>query len=226
MKRLFLAPAFGALALATAVPACALSGPGQYGRPDAGRPSYGRSGVYEGERVGYDTGFHEGLHEGQKDGRSRDRFYFQDERDFQRGDKGYKRQFGDVNRYRQSFRQGFADGYAQGYGPYSRGQVNNGRYGDRGPDYGRSGDDRYGNDRWDDRGTYRNAFELGARDGYEKGREDVRDNDRYDPRRHKWYREGDRDYNSRYGSREQYKDEYRRGFTSGYDQGYREERYR
>ena len=33
-------------------------------------------------------------------------------------------------------------------------------------------------------------------DGYEKGREDARDRDSYDPLRHKWYREGDHDYKS------------------------------
>ena len=49
----------------------------------------------------------------------------------------------------------------------------------------------------------------------------VPDRDRFDPRAQKWYREGDREYNSRYGSRDQYKNEYRRGFLVGYERGYR-----
>ncbi len=56
----------------------------------------------------------------------------------------------------------------------------------------------------------------------QKGREDAKDGDRYDPRRHNWYRDGDRGYNNRYGSREQYKAAYRDAFERGYAQGYRE----
>ena len=66
------------------------------------------------------------------------------------------------------------------------------------------------------------AVQNGERDGYEKGREDARDNDSYDPVRHSWYRSGDRGYNNRYGTRDDYKLVYREGFESGYDRGYRE----
>jgi hypothetical protein len=216
MKRLFIAPALGALALATASPAFA-----QYGRPDLRRPSYGSSRYSEVGRIAYDNGFREGIEEGEKDGRARDRFYYQDEGDWKNGDKGYSRGYGDKNAYRQTFRTGFADGYSEGYDRYSRG-YDNGRYGGY-------GNDRYGNGRYggygqgprDNRYGYSTAFETGRRDGFEKGLEDARGRDGFDPRRHKWYREGDRAYNSRYGSREQYKDEYRRGFTAGYEQGYR-----
>ena len=67
-------------------------------------------------------------------------------------------------------------------------------------------------------------FDNGYRDGVEKGREDARDRDSYDPVRHSWYRSGDRGYNSRYGTREAYKLTYRDGFEAGYEQGYREVR--
>lgn len=206
MKRLFLVPVLGALAFAVASPASA-----QWGRPDS-RPSYGYSA--EMRRVAYDRGFREGVTEGEKDGRSRDPFRYQDERDFQRADAGYRREYGDIDRYRVTFRQGFADGYEEGYRRYSPGYGNgrNGRYGRNDP-YANRG---YGNN-----GGYLTPFDIGARDGFEKGREDARDNDRFDPRRHKWYRDGDHDYNSRYGARERYKDEYRRGFTRGYEEGYR-----
>ena len=68
------------------------------------------------------------------------------------------------------------------------------------------------------------AIQNGERDGYEKGREDARDNDSYDPVRHSWYRSGDRGYNNRYGTRDDYKLVYREGFESGYERGYREVR--
>ena len=76
----------------------------------------------------------------------------------------------------------------------------------------------------DDRGYASNSvpFQSGERDGYEKGREDARDNDSYDPVRHSWYRSGDRGYNNRYGTRDDYKLVYREGFESGYERGYRE----
>ena len=75
-----------------------------------------------------------------------------------------------------------------------------------------------------DRGYATNSvpFLGGERDGYEKGREDARDNDSYDPVRHSWYRSGDRGYNNRYGTRDDYKLVYRDGFESGYERGYRE----
>jgi hypothetical protein len=193
MSRFFFAPLLGALVLATATPAFA-----QWGRSDDRRPSYGVPYV-DARRAAYDNGFREGAREGEKDGRQRDRFEYRDERDFQRADTGYRRNFGDVERYRQSFRAGFVDGYSQGYGRYNRVGSSSG----------------YGRD-------YRSpAFENGARDGFEKGREDARDNDRFDPRRHNWYRAGDRHYDKRFGPRELYEDEYRRGFLAGYDQGYR-----
>ena len=66
------------------------------------------------------------------------------------------------------------------------------------------------------------AYDNGLRDGYEKGREDGRDNDSFDPVRHSRYRSGDRGYNSRYGSRDDYKLVYRDGFEAGYQRGYRE----
>jgi hypothetical protein len=226
MKRFLLVPVLGALALAVSAPAQA-----QWGRPDS-RQGYGYSS--EARRAAYDRGFREGRTEGEKDGRSRDPFRYEDEGDYRKGDIGYHRNYGSVDLYRRTFREGFAAGYTEGYrryapngyggyGPYDGGRYgNNGRYGDNGRP-GAYGDRAYGypQDRND---RVISPFDIGARDGYEKGREDARDNNRLDPRRHKWYREGDREYNSRYGSRDRYKDEYRRGFTLGYERGYREAR--
>ena len=172
----------------------------QWGRPD-NRPSYGGVPSAEARRAAYDNGFREGVKEGEKDGRQRDRFDYRDEKDFQRADHGYHHNFGDVDRYRQAFRTGFVDGYGQGYGRSTGGYVPK-------PGY------------------YAPAFDNGARDGFEKGREDARDNDRFDTRRHKWYRDAERHYENEYGSKERYKDEYRRGFLVGYEQGYRGAYYR
>ena len=206
MKRAYLVPILGVLSLAIAAPACA-----QATRPDS---RYGYGSNSDVRRLAFDRGYREGLVEGERDGRNRDRFHYQDERDFQRADIGYNRSYGDPERYRVNFRSGFVEGYAAGYRRY----AGPGRYGD-----GRN-DDRYGGGYQQGRDGYGyiSPSEIGARDGYEKGREDARDRDRPDPRSHKWYREGDREYNNRYGNRDQYKNEYRRGFLVGYDRGYRE----
>ena len=199
MKRYLVVPVFTAIAVALAAPACAQS-----------RRTSGYGYPAEGARVAYDRGFQEGIKEGEKDGRSRDAFRYQDERDYQRADVGYNGRYGSLNRYQTVFREGFVDGYTQGYRRYAPAYSNRGRIGD---------DRRYGTPYGRDE-RYLSPYEIGARDGFEKGREDIRNN-RYDPRRHKWYREGDHDYNDRYGSRERFKDEYRRGFLTGYERGYR-----
>jgi flagellar biosynthesis/type III secretory pathway protein FliH len=219
MKRMLLAPAIGALMIATASPALA-----QWGG-DNRRPTYGYGSGVETRRIGYDNGFREGIKEGEKDGRRGDQYRYQDEGDFRRADVGYRTSYGNRDLYRQAFRSGFADGYADGYRRYAR----NGRYGN---DDRRSGSGGGGfggilgrDPRNGQRRGYSLAYDNGVRDGLEKGREDIRKNRSFDARRHKWYREGDHNYNGRYGSRDQYKVEYRQGFNAGYDQGYRQGRY-
>jgi hypothetical protein len=123
------------------------------------------------------------------------------------------------NDYAYAFRQGFAAGYDEGYRRY----AGSNQYPRSGRDVYRDGrDPRYGGS-----AVYRSpAAQNGYRDGYEAGRNDGRDGDRYNPVGAKRYREGDHDYNSRYGSRDAYKREYRAGFEQGYEQGYREVRRR
>ena len=65
------------------------------------------------------------------------------------------------------------------------------------------------------------AFDTGYRDGHDKGQEDARDRDSYDPVRHGRYRSGDHGYDRRYGTKEEYKYVYREGFEAGYAEGYR-----
>ena len=107
------------------------------------------------------------------------------------------------------------------YGPGTSYPDRNQRYPERYPDR----NDRYGGY---GNGGYASRvnsvpYQNGYRDGLEKGREDGRDRDSFDPVRHSRYRSGDRGYDRRYGSKDQYKLVYRDGFESGYSQGYREQ---
>jgi hypothetical protein len=85
--------------------------------------------------------------------------------------------------------------------------------------------DRYPSGRYpNSRGTYRFAnvaFDNGYNDGLDKGREDARDRDSYDPNRHGRYRSADRGYEGRYGSKDEYREIYRDGFLAGYNDAYR-----
>jgi hypothetical protein len=125
-----------------------------------------------------------------------------------RDGRGYP---GDV--WRDDDRRAGADGRR----PNPGGQNRAGRAVPRGDRY--PGNDPYARHP-EERGGYRyesEAFRLGHEDGVQKGREDARDRDSFDPARHSWYRNADRGYNSRYGSREDFRTEYRRGFLAGYE---------
>jgi len=236
MTRSFLVPALGAAALVLSTQVYAQ----QAGLPsdvrsltEGARASYGddRQPYYEARRGAYDNGYREGLNEGEQDGRRHAAFRYQDNRTWQRGDKGYNRSFGDIDRYRQQFRAGFSEGYQAGYARY--GQVNGsygravprqdtygGIYPDRrstAPYYG-GGQAPYGDGRY----AYSPAYNNGLNDGLEKGREDARKRRSFDPARHDWYRKGDRHYRGEYGPKLQYANIYRDGFQEGYNRGYRE----
>jgi hypothetical protein len=214
---------------ALAVPASAAAQPPDWALGTASpRVAYAeeRQSFYDARRAAFDEGYREGLKQGERDARRGDRFWYEDQRTYRRADKGYHRSYGDRGRYQVAFRNGYASGYSDAYNRLARGTYrgDRGRYEDRrygtgypGGIYGRPGyGSRYGSP----------AVEHGLREGYEKGREDARKNRSFDPRRHSWYRSGDRHYNGRYGSRDLYKEEYRRAFQQGYDRGYSEGRYR
>jgi hypothetical protein len=206
--------------LAAAVPASAQS------RRHDGYP-YATNGSY-----GFHNGYREGIEHGERDARQNRSFDFDHSSDYRRADRGYDRRTGHIEEYRREFRRGYEAGYRDGYsrsGNWSRDRYPNGgyypndRYGYPGGGYGYP-DGRYGypGGGYGGRGYVGSAYQYGFNEGYEKGLEDVRDGDRYEPARHKWYREGDRHYKSRYGSREAYKNEYRVGFREGYDRAFRE----
>ena len=179
-----------------------------------------------GQQAAYDNGYRAGYEQGEHDARGRDRYGYERHGRYRSGDYGYDNRYGRRDDYRDQFRSGFAAGYDRGYYGSASGRAVQRRE----PSYGRyptypggGGYGGYGG--YDNRGGYGyygEAQERGLREGYQKGREDARDNDGYDPRRHNWYRDGDRGYKSRDGSRDQYKRVYRDAFEQGYGQGYRE----
>ena len=215
-RRLKLLPAIAGLAaIALTTPACAQA---VYGDRD-----YGYGGDVR--RVAYDNGYRRGADSGQRDARSGRAANYRDDRTYKDADWGYDQRLGSRGQYRQVFRDGYEAGYRESYSRSARGGYGYPRDDRREPGYGYprgypggasprgypGGEYGYGDP----------AREYGYREGFEKGAEDARDNDRYDPLRQKWYREGDRHYNSRYGSREQYMAAYREAFRRGYEEGYR-----
>ena len=66
------------------------------------------------------------------------------------------------------------------------------------------------------------AFAAGFEDGYERGLGDGRDGERYDPVRHREYRDAENGYTASYGSKDAYRNNYRAGFRQGYEEGYRD----
>ncbi|MFB3854170.1 MAG: hypothetical protein ACE148_10155 [Vicinamibacterales bacterium] len=211
-------PAIAAVLLA--VPSCVSSG-GWYG---------GRQGVWvpvDYERIAYENGYRRGFERGAADYRSGRVYEFRNERDYRNADWGYDSRLGPRGQYRQFFRSGYERGYSDGY----RGQgAGRDPYGYPGGVYPRGGypapaPGRYPGGARSGYGYNSVAYDHGYRDGYEKGIEDLRDRDPYDPLRHGWYRDGDRHYNSRYGPREEYRRVYREGFRAGYDAVFRGGRY-
>ena len=179
-----------------------------------GRSEY-RAQYADAQRGAFENGYRDGLKRGEQAARDRRAVDVQRERDYRDGENGYNRSFGDRHRYRDNYRGGFTQGYREGYD--RRGANTDGNYGNgTSGGYGRESTRGYG------RSTSYGARQNGASDGYEKGLEDVNDRKYPDATRHKWYRNGDHDYDNRYGSKDTYRSEYRRGFDEGYDRAFRE----
>ena len=109
---------------------------------------------------------------------------------------------------RTNYNAGFAEGYRDGY--------NRQAALDR-----RGRDVRLQQQRATSRGYREPAFAAGFDNGYERGVSDGRDGDRYDPVRHRDYRDAERGYRDAYGSRDAYRTNFRSGFRQGYEEGYR-----
>jgi len=150
----------------------------------------------------YTRGYDEGRSAGANDARRNRRFDYSRQSHYRDADDGY-RGYGDRNAYRTLFREGFVAGYNDGYRRYARTNWE--------PVYPAA------------RGRFVSpAAQTGYRDGYDGGRDDARDHERYDPVRDARYRSGDHGYEGRNGSRETYRQEYRAAYAQGYERGYRD----
>ena len=177
-----------------------------------------------GSQAAYDNGYRAGYDQGQADARGRDRYGYERARPLSRWLLRLRLAIRQPQRLSPVVPPGvrlrLRAGLQRAISGYGNGRATPRRdpgYGSRYPTYPSSGGyGGYGG------GYYNEAYDRGMREGAQKGREDAKDGDRYDPRRHNWYRDGDRGYNNRYGSRDQYKAAYRDAFERGYAQGYRE----
>jgi hypothetical protein len=183
-----------AAALTVTSSACAGSA-GPYRNPGSSRQIDQRS---------YERGYVEGHRLGALDVSRRRTFDYARHNVYRQADTGYRGR--DAGASRTLFREGFIAGYRVGYNRQGSGVAQRRGGIIRPPLAGRSASP---------------ARQLGYRDGFEQGRTDRQDGDRYDPVRASRYRSGDRDYNSRYGVRADYQREYRAAFLQGYEQGYR-----
>ena len=162
----------------------------------------------------FDRGYREGVQQGEQDARANHAFGIERNRVYRDGDRGYENRDGNRDGYRNEFRRGFSSGYREGFDRI-RVSVQVGRNDGY---YGR--DDRGGPR--SQRGYQEPAFARGYSDGWEKGLDDGRDRDRYDPAGHREYRNADHGYDRGYGSKDAYKNNYRSGFRQGYEDGYRD----
>jgi len=189
----------------SAAPACASGGYSRYPTPNSGRVVDDRA---------YRTGYDEGRRAGEEDARRGRNVDYNRHNEYRDADRGYR---GEISRgeYRDVFRRGFVEGYNDSFNRYSRNARYPSTYPPAYPDGNGRAVPRYGS-----YGTA--AANNGFRDGYDQGRSDARDGDRYDPVSASRYRNGDHDYDKRYGSKDDYKREYRTAFERGYEQGFRE----
>jgi hypothetical protein len=161
----------------------------------------------QGIGAGYDRGYREGVQLGEQDGRQGRESQFERSSVYREGNLGYQGRYGSRDAYRDDFRRGFASGYRTGYDSVRGDVFAQGRRDRRDPRVLRGYQDP--------------AFARGYSDGWDRGADDGRDHDRYDPVGHGDYRDGDDGYSKSYGSKDAYKNNYRAGFRQGYEEGYR-----
>lgn len=155
----------------------------------------GRPFTYSQNRDDYDRGYRDGLRDGERDARRGRAFDYDNDRR--------------LSRRRDEFRRGYVEGYRTGFERI------------RGAARAHRGSRGFGGSRAI-RGGYQDpAFARGYADGLERGRDDGRDRDRYDPVRHRDYRSADDGYFREYGPKQAYENNYRAGFRQGYEEGYR-----
>jgi hypothetical protein len=174
----------------------------------------------------YNEGYERGTRAGGDDGQRNREFNYEAKPDYRNGDAGYRRDYGDRDRWRIDFRLGFEFGYRSGYERYRPSYGRNGGY-DRNDGWrpGAGGPPPWANGRGRGGHQYNDyAFQNGFTDGYDAGLADGRSRRRFDPIGEGRYRSGDHGYHGSYGSREAYKYRYRDAFREGYEQGYEDGR--
>ena len=147
----------------------------------------------------YDRGYRQGVRQGELDARSGVRY-------------DARRDAALRANARDAYGAGFADGYRAGYERIYVLTAQRGRPGGRG---------NRGLGLGGARVLVPDPYARGYARGYEQGLSDGRDGDRYDPVRHRNYRDGDEGYSNDHGSRDAYRNNYRAGFRQGYEEGYR-----
>lgn len=167
----------------------------------------------------FERGYREGIERGADAARDGRRFEPERESVYRAADRGYNSRYGSRDRYRDEFRRGFTAGYRAGY--YN---VRDNRVGRDDRIYQGRRDGVFNRAPGRARGYQEPAFARGYSDGWNKGLDDGRDRDRYDPVRHGDYKDADNGYERSYGSKDAYKNNYRSGFRQGYEDGYRSAR--
>ena len=67
------------------------------------------------QRRAYDEGYRKGVERGRDDARQRRQESYERDKEYRNGDRGYRREDGDRNAYREVFRQGFRTGYTEAF---------------------------------------------------------------------------------------------------------------
>jgi hypothetical protein len=71
-------------------------------------------------RRAYDNGFRQGARHGQDDAQHHRDFQLDRDRDYRRGDDGYRREYGEHDFYRREFRRGYEAGYSDAFRRFER----------------------------------------------------------------------------------------------------------
>ncbi|MGE0592888.1 MAG: hypothetical protein AB7G23_08200 [Vicinamibacterales bacterium] len=199
----------GVACVALLAPTVSTAAPGDRNDRQRGRNTQGVA------RQAYAAGYQAGLREGLQRGRRAigDRNWSNARRPDIRIDARYRN-----GRDRDDFRRGFGEGYDAGF---ARVRAAWGRPGFQVGIVVGNGPRAAGR-----RAIGEPAFARGFADGYERGLDDGDDGDRYDPVRHRDYRQANDGYFREYGPQDAYRANYRAGFSEGYESGYRDGRRR
>jgi hypothetical protein len=142
-------------------------------QPRYGQPSYGYGNGYGygygrgAYRFGYSRGYEDGFDHGKDDAEDRDSFNLWHDKDYRKGDRGYREHYGSRWDYQRGYRGGYEVAYRRAYGHFQRRHDHDrcdARYWTRElPRY----DDRYRDDRdrYDDRYRYEDGRD--SRDPYD-----------------------------------------------------------